>query len=178
MGLRRAGVARFPTGRARGLDGGTLVGMRLGPPLLLTAVLGLGLWFLLGGFDRKEPDADPPETPSAAETDPERERMEKRFGLKTGTLAVEVRTIDGKRPMLAEVGYLLPGGEPRWLGAAEGRRVITDAPLGMLTAVARAPGYAVAEQPCQVVAGVRSDVVITLRPGDPEESDAASDAGG
>lgn len=152
--------------------------MRLAGPLLLTLVLGMGIWFLLGGFEQEDEEPQEPAAAAAPAADPERERMERRFGLKTGTLAVQVRTIDGKRPYLAEVGYLTPGGKPRWLGAEGGERVITDAPLGMVTALARAPGYYMTKQDCQVVAGVRSDVVITLRPGDMNEEAPEPGPGG
>ncbi|MDJ0976580.1 MAG: hypothetical protein QNJ98_19140 [Planctomycetota bacterium] len=152
--------------------------MRIVPLLLLVAVLGLGLWYVLGGFDEDPATREPAEDTEATEPDPEAERMEKRFGLKTGTLSVIVRTIDGQSPLMAEVGYLMPGGKPRWLVAEGGRRVITDAPLGRVTAIARAPGYARVEQPCEVVAGVRADVVITLRPGDMNKTDPDAKPGG
>lgn len=148
--------------------------------IALVAVLGVGVWALLGGFDQPQTD-DTDESTDVSETAEEaaeREREMARFGLKTGTLAVQVRTVDGKRPLLAEVGYLQPNGKPRWLVAQEGRRVITDAPLGSLTCVARAPGYGMAKQGCEVVQGVRADVILVLSPetGAPKDGDPGSSA--
>ncbi len=131
-------------------------------PILLAAALGFGICYLILGPGDDEAGQEPHEPP--AKPDPESERMGERFGLKTGTLSVAVRRVDGKKLDLAEVGYLVPGGQPRWLMAQGGRRVITDAPLGKVTAIARAPGFDIAEQECHVVAGVRADVVINIRP--------------
>ena len=152
--------------------------MRALPLILLVAALGLGLWYVMGGFDDGAERREPTEDTEATEPDPEAERMQKRFGLKTGTLSVVVRTVDGQSPLMAEVGYLMPGGKPRWLVAEGGRRVITDAPLGSVTAIARAPGYAMVEQRCEVVAGVRADVIITLRPGTVKDTDGNTKSGG
>lgn len=131
---------------------------------LLIVLLGTGIWALLGGFD-KPPAADPAPADAEGETAEEaaaRERLMARFGRKTGTLGIEVRIADGTKPMMAEVGYLQPNGKPRWLTAQNGRRVITDAPLGSLQVVARAPGYDRAEQGCELVQGVRADVIVIL----------------
>lgn len=145
--------------------------MRVVGLTLLIVLLGTGIWALLGGFD-KPPADDPVATDPDGETAEEaaaRERMMARFSRKTGTLGIEVRTADGSKPMMAEVGYLQPNGKPRWLTAQNGRRVITDAPLGSLRVVARAPGYDRTEQGCELVQGVRADVILIL--GLPQKAD-------
>ena len=81
-------------------------------------------------------------------------------------LHVSVRTPEGVVPPGAKVGYRYAGRTRLIPVDREGRRLFTDAPKATLTVLAEAPGYEAVSQLTVVEAGMRTDVVLTLRPED------------
>ncbi len=86
-----------------------------------------------------------------------------------GTLAIRVRTESGDVPERAEVGFEALH-DVRWAPVdAGGARTFTNVPVGMVYALARAPGYRPVRQRRELPPGVADEAVLTLtRPTDPE----------
>lgn len=139
--------------------------MRLVLLTLLTAVLAWGVWTFLGDSDEHVPEeppvVEPPRTPPP---DPENERAVNRAKLTTSTLVITVRDPKGKVPQGATAGYRYAGEDRLRLVNAQGKVRFTDAPLGTVTIVAKAPGFRADDQRHPLQAGVRSDVIFVLRP--------------
>ena len=131
--------------------------------LLVTAALAWGLWTLLGSAEERPfpVEAPPEEPPVPEEADTTAAR---RARLTTGTLVVTVQTPKGEVPPGAVAGYRFAGEDRLRRPNREGQVRFTDAPLGPLSVVARAPGFVEAEQRRPLLAGVRLDVVLVLRP--------------
>lgn len=130
--------------------------MRIFALLAVTCLLAWGLWTFLGDPRTSRQQAE--DLPEPAERGP----VARRASSTTGTLVVRVRTPAGPVPRGARAGYLYAG-EPRLKPVGPtGEARFTDAPLGPLTVVARAPGFGEVSQRRSVQAGVRTDVVLIL----------------
>lgn len=130
--------------------------MRPSHVVLLALLLAGGLWLLLQPR-RIEPAAEP-----ISRAD---DGAEPWMRLKTGTLLVRVRAPDGSVPLDAEAGYKTDRGER--LRAAQpprGEAEFTDAPLGELVVMARAPGYLPVSRPARLEPGTREELVLLLEP--------------
>lgn len=124
----------------------------------LIVLCGLLAWGVVALFVEKEDT--PPIRVDAPEPPPE-EPVEV---ARTGTLHVRVQTPDGKIPFNAQVGYEF-GGQKRYTYANKrGQRVFTDAPAGTFEVVGRAPGHHEDRRKAVVTPGLRTDVVLVLRP--------------
>lgn len=132
----------------------------------LTCGLALALWNLLGGEGEGGPEPTAQIAPVVEEEpDPDEETpASRRARLTTGTLVVSVRAPDGKVPRGAVAGYRYAGEDRVRQIDASGEVRFTDAPLGTLTVVARAPGYQEGLQQHPLQAGLRADVLVMLRP--------------
>lgn len=143
--------------------------MRIVLLVLVTAVLAWGVWSFF-----TEPQAEAPQEPDPATIEPtpltpEDERANSRARLTSATLVVTVRDAKGAVPPRAQAGYR-HGGEDRLRYVnKEGRVRFTDAPLGTLTVIARAPGFQAGEQERPMTAGVPADVFFVLRPAEAGE---------
>ena len=126
---------------------------------LLAFVLGGGIAFFL----LRDGDAGLPEPGTVDETQAELERNPHVL-MKTGTLVIRARAPNGSVPPGTEVGYRFAGETRLLYAAGDGTREFADAPLGDLVVIARAPGYAEASQPRQLLAGVPMEVLLRLVP--------------
>jgi hypothetical protein len=130
--------------------------MRPSHLVLLALLLAAGLWLVL----RPAP-TDLPQEPGATVGD----GAEPWMRLTAGTLTLRVRALDGTIPLGAEAGYRTDRGERlRAVHPPAGEAEFTDAPLGELVVLARAPGYQPLARPARVEAGAREDLVLVLEP--------------
>ena len=129
--------------------------------LLLIGALAWGSWALL--FEDEDPgDATDPYTEQSDRKeilDPARRRVSPT----TGALVIRVRTAAGHIPARGKAGYRHRGETRLKALDAQGQVLFTDAPLGDLIVVARAPGYPDATQPRYLTSGIRTDVVLVLK---------------
>jgi hypothetical protein len=124
--------------------------------LLLAFALAGGLWLLLAPRSG-EPTPDP-----ASRAD---DGAEPWMRLKSGTLLLRVRALDGSIPPETEAGYRTDRGERmRAVHPPRGEAEFTDAPLGDVVVVARAPGYQPLSRPSRIEAGAREELVLVLEP--------------
>jgi hypothetical protein len=130
--------------------------------VLLTAMLAWAVWTFF---------RDPAPQPTSGVPEPIEDEAEEavdpataKADLTTGTIVVTVRTPEGTVPKDAWAGYRYAGEDRLRPVNRGGSAQFTDAPLGQVTAVARAPGYVEQTQRRAVIAGVRQDVVLVLRP--------------
>jgi hypothetical protein len=84
--------------------------------------------------------------------------------LKEGVLTIRVLTAEQTVPTGAEVGYRHDGKLRLVYARERGEREFSDAPLGRIEVVARAPGYAEATRVVEMVPGVPEVAVLTLEP--------------
>jgi hypothetical protein len=128
--------------------------------VLLALVLAAGLWLLLAPRSG-EPTSDPASRAADAAGD----GAEPWMRLKSGTLLLRVRALDGSIPPETEAGYRTDRGERmRAVHPPRGEAEFTDAPLGDLVVVARAPGYQPLSRPARIEAGAREELVLVLEP--------------
>jgi hypothetical protein len=112
---------------------------------------------------RGEAGPDDGESVVPGQQDWEREQNPALFQ-KTGTLVVRVRAPDGSVPPGAEVGYVQDGERRLALADAVGKATFSDAPVGRLQVVARAPGFQEASQTRELMAGIQLEVLLFVTP--------------
>ncbi len=141
--------------------------MRATGLILLTLVLAFGVWKLVGDEESLRAPApseiDPPEPqdPRVAETE---KRAYPTGSLPTSTtLTVRVLSRSGHVPDKAEAGYVFGGRERLRRVDARGLVTFTDAPLGELEIVGRAPGFERSSQRRYLNAGLSTEVVMALK---------------
>ncbi len=138
--------------------------MRIVLLTLVTAVLAWSVWTFLSDPQAETPDEPAPPPVEPAPVSPEDERANSRARLTTGTLVVTVRDAKGGVPEKAKAGYRHAGEDRVRFVNKQGQVRFTDAPLGTLTVLARAPGFKADEQKKPMTAGVPADVYFVLRP--------------
>ena len=131
--------------------------MRWSLVLLLGLTVGGGLWLLFG-----RDAAAPPGGPATAGSDDEEQSVPAYLRLKSGTLTLRVVATDGTVPALAQAGYETPQGNRLYMMDDEGKKTLTDAPLGNLVILAKAPGFADARRAARIEAGVAEEVAILM----------------
>ena len=139
--------------------------MRLAILLLVTGLLAWGVLQIVGDDGpATSGDLGVPPGPGA---EVEGAGSPRPAGPTTGVLEVTVLSKSGHVPMGAEAGYR-DALEDRWHRADErGRVLFTDAPLGKLEILGRAPGFTPASQRRFVNPGLRVSVILVLEKDDP-----------
>ena len=127
--------------------------------LLMTLVAAGGLWWAFRGQDEPSPELTSPDEPAprveGAQDAPVRTTV--------GTLAVRVRTEGGEVPPGAEVGYEALH-RTTWVPVpGDGVRTFTNVPVGIVHALARAPGYETVRQRRELPPGLADEAVLVLR---------------
>lgn len=87
--------------------------------------------------------------------------------LRYGTLAVTVRGPDQKPLLGAQVGWDTPAGPRLYYTDIDGRRTLTDVPLGPIKVVVQARGYVGVQRDARIEAGVPEELTVTLAPEPP-----------
>ncbi|MGE0193220.1 MAG: hypothetical protein AB7T63_14390 [Planctomycetota bacterium] len=120
-----------------------------------------GLWLAFRGSIEPSPElTSPDEADPAVVEDPAREAA---MRATVGTLAVRVRTEGGEVPPGAEVGYEALH-RTTWVPAGrDGVRTFTNVPVGIVHALARAPGYETARQRRDLPPGLADEALLVLR---------------
>ena len=128
--------------------------------LIAAAVGGFLVWALLGG--------DPPERPDVPPQPTQDEDLANNPHLlvKTGVLVVRATAPDGTVPFDTMVGFRYRDRAHLYQAGKDGLRQIIDAPIADVEVIARAPGYKDASTPRTLIAGVPTEVVLTLVPED------------
>jgi hypothetical protein len=125
--------------------------------VFVTLLLAGALWLLLGSGDSSPEVAW---APNPAEL--ERERFPHLTRGKE-VLTLQAKTPSGEVPDGTEVGYRVGDGY-RWRYAdKQGRQTFTDAPIGTLEVMARAPGFADTKGTVVVIAGLAAERLLLLR---------------
>jgi hypothetical protein len=84
--------------------------------------------------------------------------------LRYGTLAVSVRGPDQKPVLGAQVGWDTPQGPRLYYTDVDGRRTLTDVPLGAIQVVVHARGFVSAKRDARIEAGVPEELTFVLSP--------------
>jgi hypothetical protein len=133
---------------------------------LITLLLAWGVWQIVGDHGPADVDGLGVEDESVS-SDPRVAESEAAAyspgALPTsGTLRIKVTSKSGHVPGEAKVGYIFGGRERLRAVDALGLAVFTDAPLGKLEVVGRAPGFLVGTRLCFLNAGVPVSVILRL----------------
>jgi len=126
--------------------------------LFVTLVAAGGLWWAFRGQEEPSPELASPDKPAprieGADDAPVRSTV--------GTLAVRVRTEGGEVPPGAEVGYEALH-RTTWVPAPrDGVRTFTNVPVGIVHALARAPGFETVRQRRDLPPGLADEALLVL----------------
>lgn len=127
--------------------------------VLLTLAAAGGLWWVFRGRDEPSPELTSPDASAS--------RSEGSQGAPVratvGTLAIRVRTEGGEVPPGADVGYEALH-RTTWVQVPrDGVRTFTNVPVGIVHALARAPGYETVRQRRDLPPGLADEAVLVLR---------------
>lgn len=142
--------------------------MRIVLLTLLTLVLAWGIWQLVGddeslpAFDETIEGA-PEEGPDPRITASDERVYEPGTMPTTTRLTITVTSFSGHVPAGARAGYVYGGRERLREVDERGQVTFTDAPLGMVEIVARAPGFERGSQRRYLNAGLPSEVPMALK---------------
>lgn len=137
------------------------------PPTLLAAAV--AVYLIATGGTPTPPERPPLDPPADSTSAPSASAFDEHGAPVVptptfGTLVVRVLTPSGSVPTRAEVGYEAHHAV-RWASAGErGQQTFTGVPVGVVYALARAPGYAVARQRREMTGGVADEAVLVLEP--------------
>lgn len=143
--------------------------MRIALLVLLTAALAWGVWMLVGTTDTADSDGISLDDEAPAEGPDPRITASDERAYAPGTmptttrLTITVTSFSGHVPEGARAGYVYGGREILRSADARGRVTFTDAPLGMVEIVARAPGFERGSQRRYLNAGLATDVPMALK---------------
>lgn len=87
--------------------------------------------------------------------------------LRYGTLAVIVTGPDRQPVRGAQVGWDTPAGPRLYYTDVDGRRTLTDVPLGPIKVLVKARGYVSVERDARLEAGVPEELTVVLSPEPP-----------
>lgn len=129
--------------------------MRLVAILLALALAGGAVLWL---YDEREPVQET----RVSRGDVEDPGVEEYMGIKYGTLTVQVRGPDLKPIYNARVGWDTPEGPRLYYTDIDGRRTMTDVPLGPIKVVVQANGFAPMKRDARIEAGVPEELSFVL----------------
>lgn len=138
--------------------------------VLLTLGLAVGLVYLLGDDDvvpsfedESTTEGLPAEGPDPRITASDERSYAPGTMPTTTTLTITVTSASGHVPYGAKAGYMYGGREVLRAVNQRGQITYTDAPLGTLEILARAPGFEPGSQRRYLNAGLASEVVMALK---------------
>ena len=135
--------------------------------VLITLALAWGVWHVFGDEDVipsiEDEEGTPTEGPDPRITASD-ERVYAPGTMPTTTrLTIRVTSISGHVPHAAKAGYIYGGREVLRDVDERGQVTFTDAPLGMVEIIARAPGFERGSQRRYLNAGLASEVPMVLK---------------
>lgn len=141
--------------------------MRVAVLTLITLALAWGVWQLVGDEESlpsfQESDGPPEEGPDPRITASD-ERVYAPGTMPTTTrLTITVTSLSGHVPERARAGYVYGGREILRKVNERGQVTFSDAPLGMVEIIARAPGFERGSQRRYLNAGLASEVPMALK---------------
>jgi len=141
--------------------------MRLVVLSLLTLALAWGLWHVLGD-EESVPALFPEEQDQPEGPDPRITASDERVYAPgtmptTTTLKITVTSFSGHVPVQSRAGYVYGGREHLRDVNERGQVTFTDAPLGIVEIIARAPGFERGAQRRYLNAGLTTEVTMALK---------------
>jgi hypothetical protein len=131
--------------------------MRVFVILLAVGLAAGAIWWLYA-------EREPAERTRISRGEVEDPGVEEYMGIKYGTLTVQVRGPDLKPILGARVGWDSPEGPRLHSTDIDGRRTMTDVPLGPIQVLVQAQGFAPMKRDARIEAGVPEELSFVLAP--------------